>query len=219
MSQTRIMSIHRLLMRLLPAFCGGKALNENVKHFVFDLTCDVTGDLEVKFLNFVWKVPSRPFHCRLNFSPRLLVSEIDRGPLRPPPPPPQRVGAGLGPAGRGLTLCPVWPFGNLVICPGGPEAPAPWVAKLPGVRHCEVWYWRRGLQLFKGHFQVRVIWQVTRGPFSRPTEATFFRVKGPPTIISQTYDSWGRITALDRSSYKVFRSDLTLWSFLTPEVI
>ena len=25
-------------MRLLSAFCGGKALNENVKHFVFDLT-------------------------------------------------------------------------------------------------------------------------------------------------------------------------------------
>ena len=52
MSQTRIMSIHRLLMRLFPTFCLGKALNGNVKHFVFDLTCDVTGDLEVKFLNF-----------------------------------------------------------------------------------------------------------------------------------------------------------------------
>ena len=38
------MSIHRLLMRLFSAFCGGKALNGNVKHFVFDLTCDVTGD-------------------------------------------------------------------------------------------------------------------------------------------------------------------------------
>ena len=53
MSQTQIMSIHRLLMRLFPAFCLGKALNGNVKHFVFDLTCDVTGDLEVKFLNFI----------------------------------------------------------------------------------------------------------------------------------------------------------------------
>ena len=31
----------------------GKALNGNVKHFVFDLTCDVTGDLDVKFLNFI----------------------------------------------------------------------------------------------------------------------------------------------------------------------
>ena len=44
MSQTRIMSIHMLLMRLFTAFCGGKAFNANVKHFVFDLTCDVTGD-------------------------------------------------------------------------------------------------------------------------------------------------------------------------------
>ena len=60
------MSIHKLLMRLFPAFCGGKAFNGNVKHFVFDLTCDVTGDPEVKFSNFIWKISSRPFHCRLN---------------------------------------------------------------------------------------------------------------------------------------------------------
>ena len=53
MSQTRIMSIHRLLMRLFPAFCGGKALNGSVKHFVFDLNWDVTGDPEVKFLNCI----------------------------------------------------------------------------------------------------------------------------------------------------------------------
>ena len=33
MSQTRIMSIHRLLMRLFSACYGGKALNGNVKHF------------------------------------------------------------------------------------------------------------------------------------------------------------------------------------------
>ena len=46
------MSIHRILMRLHSAFCGGKALNGNVKHFVFDLTCDVIGDHVVKFLNF-----------------------------------------------------------------------------------------------------------------------------------------------------------------------
>ena len=44
------MSIHRLFMRLFPAFCGGKALNGNVKHFVFDLTCDAKGEPEVKFL-------------------------------------------------------------------------------------------------------------------------------------------------------------------------
>ena len=83
------MSIHRLLMRLFPAFCLGKALNGNVKHFVFDLTCDVTGDLEVKFLNFIWKISSRPFYCRLNFS-STSVGFRDRwgGEIRPPPPPP-----------------------------------------------------------------------------------------------------------------------------------
>ena len=102
MSQTRIMSIHRLLMRLFPAFCLGKALNGNVKHFVFDLTCDVTGDLEVKFLNFIWKISSRPFHCRLNFSPTS-VGFRDRWGGRYGPPPQQRVGSVLGPAGRGLT--------------------------------------------------------------------------------------------------------------------
>ena len=42
------MSIHRLLIRLFSAFCGEKA-NENVKHFVCDLTCDVTGDPGVNF--------------------------------------------------------------------------------------------------------------------------------------------------------------------------
>ena len=92
MSQTRIMSIHRLLMRLFPAFCLGKALNGNVKHFVFDLTCDVTGDLEVKFLNFIWKISSRPFHCRLNFFPTS-VGFRDRwgGRYGPPPPAEGRV--------------------------------------------------------------------------------------------------------------------------------
>ena len=47
MSQTRIMSIHRLPLRLLSAFCEGKSLHGNVKHFVFDLTSDVIGDPEV----------------------------------------------------------------------------------------------------------------------------------------------------------------------------
>ena len=102
MSQNRITSIHRLLMRLFPAFCLGKALNGNVKHFVFDLTFDVTGDLEVKFLNFIWKNSSRPFHCRLNFSPTS-VGFRDRWGGATAPPPQQRVGSGLGPAGRGLS--------------------------------------------------------------------------------------------------------------------
>ena len=43
------MSIH------MPAFCGGKALNENVKHFVFDLTCHVTCDSRVKFFKLYLK--------------------------------------------------------------------------------------------------------------------------------------------------------------------
>ena len=40
-------------MRLFSAFCEGKALNGNVKHFVFDLTSDVTGDPGIKFFNFI----------------------------------------------------------------------------------------------------------------------------------------------------------------------
>ena len=92
MSQTRIMSIHRLLMRLFPAFCGGKALNGNVKHFVFDLTCNVTGDPEVKFLNFIWKISSRPFHCRLNFPPTSVGFRDRWGAATAPPPPPPAEG-------------------------------------------------------------------------------------------------------------------------------
>ena len=67
MSQTRIMSIHRLLMRLFSAFCGGKQ-NGNLKHVVFDLTCDVTGDPRVQFFNSIWNISSSALHCRLNFS-------------------------------------------------------------------------------------------------------------------------------------------------------
>ena len=114
------MSIHRLLMRLFPAFCLGKALNGNVKHFLFDLTCDVTGDLEVKFSNFIWKISSRPFHCRLNFSPTS-VGFRDRwgGPIRPPPPPPPAEGRVRARPSRAR----VKPAGNwrerAVLDPGG----------------------------------------------------------------------------------------------------
>ena len=44
---------------------------ENVKHFVFDLTYDVTGDLEVKFLNFIWKISSRAFPLLFEFFPHI----------------------------------------------------------------------------------------------------------------------------------------------------
>ena len=88
MSHTRIMSIHRLLMRLFSAFCGGKALNGNFKHFVFDLTCDVPGDHGVKFFNLIWKISSSTLHCRLKFSATSIGCRDRWGPLRPPPPPP-----------------------------------------------------------------------------------------------------------------------------------
>ena len=74
---------------------------ENVKHFVFDLTCNVTGDLEVNFLNSIRKISSRPFHCRLNFSPTSVGFRDRWGAATAPQ---QRVGAGLGPAGRGIRL-------------------------------------------------------------------------------------------------------------------
>ena len=77
---------------------------ENVKHFVFDLTCDVTGDPEVKFLNFIWKISSRPLRCRLKFSVTSFGYRDRWGRYAPPPPPQQRAGVGLGPAGRGLIV-------------------------------------------------------------------------------------------------------------------
>ena len=39
------MSIHKLLMRLLSAFRGGKALSGNAKRVVFDLTFDLTQEV------------------------------------------------------------------------------------------------------------------------------------------------------------------------------
>ena len=79
------MPIHRLLMRLFSAFCERKALNGNVKRFVFDLACDVTGTPGSNFSTSSER--SRPglFVAVWIFLPRLLVTEIDG--LRPPPPP------------------------------------------------------------------------------------------------------------------------------------
>ena len=37
---------------------------------MFDLTCDVTGDLGVKFSNFISKILSMPLHCHVKFSAR-----------------------------------------------------------------------------------------------------------------------------------------------------
>ena len=62
------MSIHRLLMRLFSAFCGGKANgNGNDKHFVFDLICDVTGDPGVKFFQLHLKDLVRAFLLPVEF--------------------------------------------------------------------------------------------------------------------------------------------------------
>ena len=61
---------------------------ENVKHFVFDLTCDITGDLEVKFFELYLKDLVQAFRLPFEFSPRLLASEKDGGGGATPPPPP-----------------------------------------------------------------------------------------------------------------------------------
>ena len=63
------MSIHMLLMGLLSPFRGGKALNGNVKRFVFDLTCDVIGDPEVIHICF-------PLASFSGLSNGLLISKI-----------------------------------------------------------------------------------------------------------------------------------------------
>ena len=102
-TQTRIISIHRLLMRLLSVFCGGKALNGNAKHFVFDLTCDVIGDQEVVKICF----QSRSFP---GISNGFLISKI--GPVvleltgamnSPPPPRPSGARYRNTPVGRELS--------------------------------------------------------------------------------------------------------------------
>ena len=91
-----------VLMRLFSAFFGGKTLNGNVT-FVFDLTCDVTGDPGNKFFNFIWKISSRLLYCRLNFSVTSIGYRDRWGGGEGATAPQQRAGIGLGPAGRGLT--------------------------------------------------------------------------------------------------------------------
>ena len=103
MSHDRMMSIHGLLMRLLWAFRGWNALNGNIKPFVFDLTCDVTGNLGVIYLiHLIDLVQGYPFPFYFFRHVYWLLTE-GRGRYAPPPPPQQRVGVGLGLAGRGLT--------------------------------------------------------------------------------------------------------------------
>ena len=85
MSQTRIMSIHRLLLRLLWAFCGGKALNGNVKHFVFDLTYNVIGDPDVVNICFSLDKFSRAVKQPLNFENRTSSYGVRREDMNRPP--------------------------------------------------------------------------------------------------------------------------------------
>ena len=84
--QTRIMSIHRLLIHLFSAFCGGKGLNGKVKHFVFDLTCDVTGDSELNFLTSSERCRPGLSIAGWVFPLCLLVTEIVWCAATPPPP-------------------------------------------------------------------------------------------------------------------------------------
>ena len=57
-----------------------------MSNILFDMTCDVTGDIEVKFLNFTWNISSRPLHCRLN-TPLTSIGHRDRRGAATPPPP------------------------------------------------------------------------------------------------------------------------------------
>ena len=80
-------------MRLFSTFCGGNALNGNVKHFVFDLTCDVTDDPGSNFqLHLKDLVQDSPLS--FIFPPLLLVTELAGGRYAPPPA-----------EGRGRTSC------------------------------------------------------------------------------------------------------------------
>ena len=86
MSKTSMMSIHILLMRLFPAFCGGKALKWKCQTFC--LTWPVTSQVTPGSNFSTISERSRPglsFAVWI-FPPRLLVSEIDGGRYRSPPP-------------------------------------------------------------------------------------------------------------------------------------
>ena len=50
------------------------------------LTCDVTGDPEVKFFKLIWKILSRPLHFRFNFSATFIGYRDRWGALCLPPP-------------------------------------------------------------------------------------------------------------------------------------
>ena len=83
------MSIHRLLMRSFSEFCGGMALNVNVKHFAWPDLWRYRWPRGKIFSTSSEK--SRPgiFISDWIFPPRLLVTEIVwRGRNGTPPPPP-----------------------------------------------------------------------------------------------------------------------------------
>ena len=73
----------------------------NILCLTWPVTSQVTPGLN--FFNFIWKISSRPLHCRLNFSATSIGFRDRWGGATPPPPPQQRAGAGQGPAGRGLS--------------------------------------------------------------------------------------------------------------------
>ena len=69
-------------------FAEKKALNGNVKHFVWS---DVWRHRwpRGQIFNFIWKISSKALHCRLNSPPPptcIDYRDIREGPLRPPPP-------------------------------------------------------------------------------------------------------------------------------------
>ena len=61
------MPIHWLCSRLTSKYYTPMSPNSNVKHFDFDLICDVTGDREVIKICFPSTVFPGLSKCRLNF--------------------------------------------------------------------------------------------------------------------------------------------------------
>ena len=80
------MSIHGQVMRLSSIKSGHSRNPEISQHFDFDLTCDVIGDLEVKFLIAVCKFMYSLSICRLHFENPSVTFRDLRGAESAPPP-------------------------------------------------------------------------------------------------------------------------------------